>query len=284
MKDLPKISIVIPTYNSESVLKDCLEGIKNQNYPDEKLEIIVVDNGSSDNTVNLAKEFGAFIHVVGGAPPQVCVQRNLGIEKSSGDYVYILDHDMKMSDNLLLNFAKKNCFNKDIDTWYVPERIASNNKFWSIIRTFERSFYNGTVVDAVRIIKKSVFNSGLRYDVNLSSGPADWDFDNQLKVQNYKFGIIDNYIDHYEKYAGLKKYLFKKAGWNKGGDFYREKWRNSDVYDQIVKKQYSAFYRLFKVFVEDGKWRKLILKFYLFIPMISLRFLVGFIYLFSKKS
>jgi cellulose synthase/poly-beta-1,6-N-acetylglucosamine synthase-like glycosyltransferase len=50
---IPKVSFVIPTFNSERTLEECLSSISNQDYPD--MEIIVVDNGSDDKTVEIAK-------------------------------------------------------------------------------------------------------------------------------------------------------------------------------------------------------------------------------------
>ena len=55
---LPSISIVIPTYNSEQTLAQCLESIVRQDYPREKLEIIIADGGSKDKTLEMAKKFG----------------------------------------------------------------------------------------------------------------------------------------------------------------------------------------------------------------------------------
>lgn len=55
--DLPSISIVIPTYNSEQTLAQCLESIVRQDYPREKIEIIIADGGSEDKTLEIAKKF-----------------------------------------------------------------------------------------------------------------------------------------------------------------------------------------------------------------------------------
>jgi glycosyltransferase involved in cell wall biosynthesis len=58
---LPSISIVIPTFNVKEIIKGCLDRIVRQNYPKEKIEIIVVDGGSTDGTVDIAKKYGAKI-------------------------------------------------------------------------------------------------------------------------------------------------------------------------------------------------------------------------------
>ncbi|MBM2820503.1 MAG: hypothetical protein HW405_263 [Candidatus Berkelbacteria bacterium] len=53
---LPKVSVIIPTYNEEENINECLDYLKIQNYPQEKMEIIVVDNGSTDETSNIVKK------------------------------------------------------------------------------------------------------------------------------------------------------------------------------------------------------------------------------------
>jgi len=56
-EELPTISVVIPTYNSERTLAQCLESIVKQDYPREKIEIIIADGGSKDKTIEIAKNF-----------------------------------------------------------------------------------------------------------------------------------------------------------------------------------------------------------------------------------
>ena len=57
MSEYPSISIVIPTLNSEKTLSECLASIREQDYPREKLEIIIADAGSKDNTLEIARGF-----------------------------------------------------------------------------------------------------------------------------------------------------------------------------------------------------------------------------------
>ena len=126
---IPKVSIIIPTYNSESFLPMCLGGINALDYPKEKVEVLVVDNNSSDSTREIAKKFGAEVLIEKGKPPRVCYQRNMGVAKATGEYVFILDHDMELSPTLLKTFAKSAAAHPDVAAWYVPERIVSHNVF-----------------------------------------------------------------------------------------------------------------------------------------------------------
>jgi glycosyltransferase involved in cell wall biosynthesis len=278
---LPTVSIIIPTYNSEKVIGLCLKAARNQNYPKDRFEIIVADNYSKDKTVSISKSLGAKVFLLEGVAPQGCAQRNLGAEKSKSEYLFFLDHDMEMSRNLLMNFAERvmetNC---EVDAWYVPEEIIGNGPLWTQIRTFERGFYNSTVVDAARIIRKETFEITEKYDPKLSSGPADWDMDIQLREAGCKFGIIDECVYHHEEHMSLWKYLTKKSKYANGSLMYQEKWRkrSKKVYNETIRKQYSARYRLIGVFFENGKWKKAAEVFHMYIALLLIRLFVGIVY------
>jgi len=285
---LPKISVVISTYTSSGKFLDsCIQAILQQDYPNDKIEIIVADNLSTDDTIAIAERYRAKIISVDGQPSQAARQRNLGVAAATGEYVYILDHDMLMTPGLFSLFAiRVNETKGEVDAWYIPEKIVGNDKFWNKVRTFERSFYNGTVVDAVRIIKREVFTTGLEYDTKLSDGPADWDFDIIFKKSSRCLAILDGpeYVNHYEHFLTLRKYLSKKVGYFVGGEKYQKKWLNLDknIYNDIIKKQYSPFYRLVMVFIENKKWKKIISHPVLFLLVFRVRLLVAVVYLFRK--
>lgn len=87
----PKVSIVIPALNEEKFLSDCLQSLRNQDYSGE-YEIIVVDNGSSDNTAKIARDFGAKVICYTdkrGAP----YARQVGAETAYGDIIAQADAD-----------------------------------------------------------------------------------------------------------------------------------------------------------------------------------------------
>lgn len=84
-----KISVVIPAYNEEKLLKKCLESLKNQ--IEKPFEIIVVDNNSTDKTTQVAKKMGAI--VVKEAKQGISSARNAGFNTANGDVIARLDAD-----------------------------------------------------------------------------------------------------------------------------------------------------------------------------------------------
>jgi glycosyltransferase involved in cell wall biosynthesis len=86
----PSISVIIPVYNRSRMLKEALESVFIQKY--EKIEVIVVDDGSEDNSAETAGNFGADVLSIAhcGFPGKV---RNIGVEKAEGDLLAFLDSD-----------------------------------------------------------------------------------------------------------------------------------------------------------------------------------------------
>jgi glycosyltransferase involved in cell wall biosynthesis len=93
MKDnlLPFVSIIIPAYNEARYIKSCLESLKRVDYPSQSYEIIVVDNGSSDETVLIAKSYTENVLII----PNVNVSslRNFGASKAKGEVYAFIDAD-----------------------------------------------------------------------------------------------------------------------------------------------------------------------------------------------
>ncbi len=88
----PKISILIPLYNSESFITETIQSALNQTWPN--IEIIIVDDGSTDNSYSIAKSFASDkIKVYQQSNSGACAARNLAFEKSIGEYVQYLDAD-----------------------------------------------------------------------------------------------------------------------------------------------------------------------------------------------
>lgn len=93
------VSVIIPVYNGEKYLVEAIKNVKNQNY--QPLEIIVVDDGSTDKTAEIAAEFKDSIRYVYQPNSGPSAARNLGIKIANGDVIAFLDVDDIWSDDKL---------------------------------------------------------------------------------------------------------------------------------------------------------------------------------------
>lgn len=90
----PKVSIMIATYNSEKLIRRTLDAIVQQTYPKDKMEIIIVDGGSNDNTVAIAKDYGCKIFLNDKTEPVNA--KLIGARNATGKYLVTIDHDEVM--------------------------------------------------------------------------------------------------------------------------------------------------------------------------------------------
>ena len=97
-----KYSFIVPVYNTKKYLKKCLDSILNQTY--QNYEIIVVNNGSTDESANILKEYeknNNNIKVISQENQGLSEARNNGIQKATGDYFLLVDSDDYIEENLL---------------------------------------------------------------------------------------------------------------------------------------------------------------------------------------
>jgi len=274
----PLVSIIVTTKNEGKNIEACLESIKAQTYAE--IELIVIDNFSADQTLGIARKYTTNVYQKG---PERSTQRNYGmLEKSTGEYLMYLDADMTLSPSLV-NACVKFIREKECDALHISEIVTGIN-YWSKVRRFERSFYDGTVIDGARFFTKEIFISINGFDENIT-GPEDWDIDKKIK-QIGKICLLpnenlQNVIFHNEAEFDMKKYLSKKSYYSKSFETYIDKWGKTDG---DIKKQFGLYYRYIGVFTENGKWKKLILNPHLTIGMFILRILVGLAFIKNKPA
>ncbi|HTB21325.1 MAG TPA: glycosyltransferase [bacterium] len=125
---LPTVSVVIPVYNSAWVLGDCLERVRTQDYPADKVEIILADGGSSDGTLELAAKMG--VRAVFDNPLRTGeAGKAVGILKARNDIIALID-----SDNLL---PDPQWLRRMVEPFADPEVFASEP--WEYLRRAEDS-------------------------------------------------------------------------------------------------------------------------------------------------
>lgn len=87
---MKKVSIIVPVYNGEKFIKRCLDSLTCQTY--DNIEIIVINDGSSDNTLSLIKEYDNIV-LIDKENTGVSDSRNIGLKKATGDYIMFCDAD-----------------------------------------------------------------------------------------------------------------------------------------------------------------------------------------------
>src|SRR6266700_3164931 len=101
MEDSPKVSFLIPTLNAAGILANCLQSIRRQEYPPEKIEIIVADGGSADATRELAAQHGA--RVLDNPRRGYDSGKSVALAAATGEFVVFVDADNELSHPDFLN-------------------------------------------------------------------------------------------------------------------------------------------------------------------------------------
>ncbi len=126
-----KLSIIIPAYNEEKDIAECLNSLKKQTYTN--FEIILVDDGSTDNTINVAKKFKA-VKILKQNHQGPGKARNLGARNSSGEILIFVDADMTFDKDYLKNLIKPLIEDKKrelIGTTHDYEEAKNTKNIWS---------------------------------------------------------------------------------------------------------------------------------------------------------
>lgn len=98
----PLVSVVLNVYNESAGIENCLRRIRNQNYPPKKIEIIIVDDDSEDDTIERARKFN--IRVVRSGYRNRERAKGIGIEHAKGEFILFMDADIFLIGN---NWLKK---------------------------------------------------------------------------------------------------------------------------------------------------------------------------------
>ncbi len=122
---MPKYSIIVPVYNSEKYLDDCLKSIFNQTNQD--YEIICINDGSTDKSLDILNKYKDEIIIINQTNMGLSVARNNGVKKASGKYLLFVDSDDVIENKLLekIDIVSKN--NPDLIRFGIIE-VDGNNK------------------------------------------------------------------------------------------------------------------------------------------------------------
>lgn len=253
-----KLSIIIPTYNAENYLLEAIGSVKNQSIGFENIELILVDDNSSDNTKSILEELNAkyenvktiFLEENSGSPSK---PRNIGIKNASSEYIMFLDNDdsyqgdfcEKMYSTIVSNDVDiVSCRNYDI----CGEKI---NKYHSILDKKDKFIYLNSIEEDTsllsttamliwnKIYKKSLF---LKNDIQFPEGTLYEDVYFNLQAYINAHGII--YLNDYYGY----NYNIRTES--------EDKSTSQDFKKENLFKFYNGLENIFNYLDNHGKYYK----------------------------
>jgi glycosyltransferase involved in cell wall biosynthesis len=199
----PLVSVLVTTKNNHATLADCLHSIRTQDY--KNIELIVVDNNSTDDTKDIARRFTSHVYNKG---PERSVQRNFGVDMATGEYVVIIDSDMELTPGVIEACVAVVTADPTIGGVIIPEESFGKG-FWAQCKKLERSYYIGVdALEAARFYRKDLYQQVGGFDVAMVSG-EDWDLSRRIQ-KLAPISRIDQLIRHNEGKLSLMRTLSKK--------------------------------------------------------------------------
>lgn len=168
MKNVPRISVLTPTYNNENIIKAFLETLKSQNYPQNKIEILILDGGSTDNTLAIAKKYKVKIRHNPDRLAEPAI--TLGMSLATGDLMIILAVDNFLEDKESLMKIAKTFANKSIYAAFPKQDSTREDTIYTkYINTFTDPYNHFVYGDAANArtfhkIYKTIVHTNI-YDV-----------------------------------------------------------------------------------------------------------------------
>lgn len=208
----PLVSVIVTTRNNESTIKACLDSIVRQTY--RPIELIVVDNKSTDSTKAIVENYARLIFDKG---PERSAQRNYAAKRASGKYILVIDSDMELTKNVV-----KACVNRaeqdGTKAIIIPEESFGVG-FWAQCKRLERSFYVGRDdIEAARFFDKALYLKVGGYNEQMT-GAEDWEFSDRIRKAT-TISRVNQCIMHNEGHFKLMTALKKKMYYTKGFQHY----------------------------------------------------------------
>ena len=245
MKDL--ITVIVNVYNGEKFINKCLDSVINQTY--KNLEILIINDGSTDNTLSICKKYkDKRIKIITTENQGLSLSRNVGIDNAKGKYLYFVDVDDFIElDTIeyLYNLSKKyntlisTCksidvydYNFKIKKEIENVKILSSKEYLKEIVLYKNNF-NSTWN---KLYKKEIFN-GLRFETRIVNDLAlSYKMIIRAKKIVYSNQIKYYYLRHEDSITSRNKDDFK---------------RNIDIYESSVQR-YNYIKKYYSNFIENN--------------------------------
>lgn len=257
-----KISVIVPIYNTEEYLQDCLNSLVNQTAADNSFEVLLIDDGSTDKSAEICQSFcqkHSFFKYFHRENSGVSKARNFGIQNAKGKYILYLDSDDKLtagSLEYLYRYFERVYDKVDLVTYFiqpykngVPLKTHSRyNKLLSHTGVYDLEENPYIVQTTMNICVKSLGDNNILFNENMTS-QEDQEYINRVLAAKLKLGYCTEacylYNRNNESSAIASKfhayYLFESTM-----NYFEELFSH---YDDRVPRYFQA------VFFHDLRWK-----------------------------
>lgn len=261
---IPKISVIIPIYNIEKYLRECLDSIANQTLDD--IQVLMIDDGSTDSSAEICKEyekkydgFEYYYKENGGTASA----RNLGLSKATGEYIGFVDSDDYVELDMFQRFydtAKKynadivyNCMRDLGDYVYMQpgcyELSQIKDYIFPVLLPHVISTGTFRTLDwgnCARIFKSSIIKDNNITFFDKSRRCEDFAFSVECALNCKRYVVLDEgNLYHYRPNENSKSRSYTKNMWKSIRElmlYMKKITLNTDVYDFSASIEYCVFY------------------------------------------
>lgn len=237
--DNPFVSVIVPVYNDSGRIKKCIEALLNQTYRADRYEVIIVDNGSTDNTPQVIKEYNVTLLIEEGIKSSYAA-RNKGLQNARGEVIAFTDSDciphpdwIRKGVDSLLRDANCGLVGGKIEIFFRQQDEPSAVELYDSIMGFNQKedielFHFGSTANVFTLRK--VFEKVGLFDDSLKSG-GDNQWGRRVFSAGYSLAYAEDAVVAHPARHSLEQ-LYRRVTRLAGG-----------CYDQYGKASYRSFAR-----------------------------------------
>lgn len=238
-----KVSVIIPAYNEEKVIKDCLKSLGHQRYKD--IEVIIVDDGSNDKTIDVVKEYELklprFFRLFRQKHLGAGMARNLGAKNAKGEILVFVDADMVFAEDFIEKLTKPIRKGETIGTFSKEEYVLNKNNIWSKCWNINCGLPTNRMHTVDYPNTQPVFRAILKKNFRAVGGFGaigyidDHTLADKLGVQ----AVIAPGAVFYHKNPDSLGEIYRQARWIGKSEFKKRKIRNENLMRMVTMLRYS---------------------------------------------
>lgn len=244
---MTRVSVIVPTYNEQKEIGECLNSLNQQTFKD--LEIILVDDGSTDSTLITLKSFKN-IKVLKQDHDGTAKARNLGAKYANGEILVFVDADMTFDKNFIEKIIDPIIRNKIKGTFSKEEYVKNHKNVWSKCWNINKGLPLNRMHQENYPNEQPVFRAILKREFDRVGGFESIGYIDDFTLSE-KLGYKAQYSPgaiFYHTNPGSIIEVFNQARWIGKSEFKRRKIENENIMRIIALFRYSFPFSLFKGF------------------------------------